>query len=73
MLLYIRIRQQAVVEHGFDPTGGTNSWISEFEDSLVYPPRESSKPARLHRDLVSKKQKEEVAGVPHSGQSAGYL
>ena len=28
---------------------------------------------RLHRDLVSKKQKEEVAGVPHSGQSAGYL
>ena len=45
----------------------------EFEDSLVYPPRESSKPARLHRDLVSKKQKEEVAGVPHSGQSAGYL
>ena len=49
------------------------SGFYEFEDSLVYPPRESSKPARLHRDLVSKKQKEEVAGVPHSGQSAGYL
>jgi hypothetical protein len=51
MLLYIRIRHQAVVEHGFDPTGAA---VAEFEASLVY--RVSSQTAKAtQRNPISNK------------------